>query len=502
MKILRGLFTLFIFTIVVKANSQKLNPDVDLISEIVSQKQDEIKQRVLKNLVVKNIKTTNYMTYNTMYRIMETLTTEKNKTVMTKDLLVEIADYSVNYGLAHVFINQLITSDTQFKTSAVVPTNEERENPIYSYMLTGFERDIKDSVEITQKEKDSQKALLSNYIIDEMYKAIAKEESIKLSLKDNGLFDKNKLEKKFTYGINPNYDKLEPNLKVYVDKELKKFVKSINSLSETIDNMNLIQNGKFNLNINDLKSIKRDEVENLFNLFSFSLSNFEKEIGKNSFLAKIGSIIKKYVVYYSIENPDGIKEFKIDVEAIILSLEEEFYDKSLTSLKNTWIGVKPYFIIGLNHAIFTGDDVTILDDDASNSLTDVSFVGEKLGLKFVLADWKYKRSHAPLEWYKYRGNYIRYRAPQPEPLINDFYLHLFGSGILYNVVNLKSKDNFDFAIIGAGLGITFFNDMELNISYSIPIIENSLSSENSMINLGFDIPIFEYITAFRKKNLN
>ena len=34
-------------------NAQLLTPDVDLVSEIISQKQEELKQRVLKNMVVK-----------------------------------------------------------------------------------------------------------------------------------------------------------------------------------------------------------------------------------------------------------------------------------------------------------------------------------------------------------------------------------------------------------------------------------------------------------------
>ena len=68
-----------------------------------------------------------------------------------------------------------------------------------------------------------------------------------------------------------------------------------------------------------------------------------------------------------------------------------------------------------------------------------------------------------------------------------------------NVVNLKSKENFNFGLVGANTGITFFNGLEVNISYAIPIIERSLSSENSMVIVGLDIPIFEYIKALNKK---
>lgn len=100
-----GILILFSFNFI---SAQKLQPDIDVISELVREKQEEIKQRVLKNLVVKNIKTTNYTTYNTMYNLLDILTTEKNKTVMTKNIITEVSNYSINFALSNYFIEKNI----------------------------------------------------------------------------------------------------------------------------------------------------------------------------------------------------------------------------------------------------------------------------------------------------------------------------------------------------------------------------------------------------------
>ena len=58
-----------------------------------------------------------------------------------------------------------------------------------------------------------------------------------------------------------------------------------------------------------------------------------------------------------------------------------------------------------------------------------SFVGEKLGVKFVVADFGYSRSHKPNESFLYRGTYRYWKNPVVSPLINDIYFSLYGSGI-------------------------------------------------------------------------
>lgn len=529
----KSLLLMLVLALSFICHSQKLNPDVDLISELVRQKQQEIKQRVLKNLVVKNIKTTNYTTYNTMYNLINILTTEKNKTVMTKDLVLEIGNYSINYVLANYFINGYSKySIMEFYSDGYINSDAGGNAliPLYKdnlstqiYDREGFSGDgaeanadfigrvnyysstnklIDPNQENQKFNKSNSLTIVSNYIVDELFKKLCEKE-IDI-FKSNGLFLKKNLDNRFSSGLSDNYDSIDSTLKATIDSELDNFIDSLGTTTNVANNiykelLELIKKDSFNFS--DLSQIKKDDIQQLFDFFSFSLQGFKEEIGGNSFLSRIGELINKYVIYVSFDGDEEMvfKSFKIDVEAIILSFESEFYDKEITSLKKNFIGIKPFFIIGLNYGSFTGSNTTILNNENNGTITDLAYVGEKIGLKFVLFDFDYTHSQKPMQWYKYRGKYRRWLEPTKDPLIDDVYLSIYGSGILYNVVDLKSQDNFDFAVVGIGGGVTFFNNLELNISYSVPVIGKSLSYDNAMLNFGFDIPIFEYLQALRKK---
>ncbi|PSG87063.1 hypothetical protein C7H61_13210 [Mesoflavibacter zeaxanthinifaciens subsp. sabulilitoris] len=510
-----------------------MTPDVDLVSELVRQKQIEIKQRVLKNLVVKNIKTTNYTTYNTMYNLINILTTEKNKTVMTQDLVSEISNYSINYVLANFFINEYSKEsimdfykdgylNSEAGGSALIPLYKDnlssiiyKEKDFASYSMYGnadfigevnyysSTNDLIHQNQVRQEFNNSNSlTIVSNYIIDELFIRLCNKDIA--IFKSNGLFLKKNLDTRFSSGLNDNYNNIDIKLKDTIDKELDNF---INELSSTTKAVNTIYNEMFDLinqssfDISDLSQIKKDDIQQLFNFFSFSLQGFKEEIGGNSFLSRIGELINKYVIYISYDGDEEMvfKSFKIDVEAIILSFESEFYEKEITSLKKNLIGIKPFFIIGLNYGSFASSNTSIINNEDNGTISDLAYVSEKMGLKFVLFDFDYTHSQKPMQWYKYRGKYRRWLEPTKDPLIDDIYLSIYGSGILYNVVDLKSQDNFDFAMVGVGAGVTFFNKLELNISYSVPIIDKSLSYDNAMINIGFDIPIFEYLRALKNK---
>ena len=483
-----GILILFSFNFI---SAQKLQPDIDVISELVREKQEEIKQRVLKNLVVKNIKTTNYTTYNTMYNLLDILTTEKNKTVMTKNIITEVSNYSINFALSNYFIEK------KYSDNSNIISTKYNINTLDSLIYKGVNNSTNDKTKTIQKINKTEQSLFANYVVDKLYEKLSKSDiSI---LKTNGLFLEKDTKNRFKFGLEIDYNELGQTLRDDIDSQLDSFVANLAGINDSsYEVFNLIQSDEFDLN--DLREVSKTNIENLFNLFSFSLSEFEQQVGQNSFLAKIGKLISKYVIYISYkDDPEMVfKSFKIDVESIILSFENEFFDKGITSLKDYRIGIKPFFIIGMNYGTFANNNTTILNSDGNN-ISQISFVGEKIGLKFVLADFDYTHSHKPLEWYKYRGTYRRWKGPVSDPLISNVYLSIYGSGILYNVVDLKSEENFDFGLIGIGAGVTFFNNLEFNISYSVPIIDKGFSYDNAFINLGFDIPIFEYIGALRNK---
>ena len=79
------------------------------------------------------------------------------------------------------------------------------------------------------------------------------------------------------------------------------------------------------------------------------------------------------------------------------------------------------------------------------------------------------------------------------------HLMVYGSGLLYNLVDLKSNDDWNQAVVGTGIGVTFFNGLSANIGVAVPFTDNNFKSENAYLNIGFDIPIIEYIGALSKK---
>lgn len=67
--------------------------------------------------------------------------------------------------------------------------------------------------------------------------------------------------------------------------------------------------------------------------------------------------------------------------------------------------------------------------------------------------------------------------------------------------NIKSSENFKYALAGVGYGFTFFNGLNFNLGVALPINANNgiEASKKLLYTVSFDIPIIEYITAVRKK---
>ncbi|MBK6774547.1 MAG: hypothetical protein IPG74_01420 [Flavobacteriales bacterium] len=82
------------------------------------------------------------------------------------------------------------------------------------------------------------------------------------------------------------------------------------------------------------------------------------------------------------------------------------------------------------------------------------------------------------------------------------YFSLYASGILYNIADLRTDETFRRPIVGLGSGIAFFNGLELNLSYAADASKASTSTgaeRRGFANIGFDIPLFDYIRAAREK---
>jgi hypothetical protein len=78
----------------------------------------------------------------------------------------------------------------------------------------------------------------------------------------------------------------------------------------------------------------------------------------------------------------------------------------------------------------------------------------------------------------------------------------YGSGLLYNIINTGNSSVFRSPLIGTGLGITFYNSLDLNFTASVPIFSDrtlSKSFEYPLYSINFDIRIGEYFERLSKK---
>lgn len=205
---------------------------------------------------------------------------------------------------------------------------------------------------------------------------------------------------------------------------------------------------------------------------------------------------------YTILNEEE-KKVEIAVEDIITRIYEKYSNRqsSIFSL---------YFSIGLNQSIDSDFKYQRLlpnsAKDTTIELNSLAFASEKIGLKVKLIDIKWRRSFSVGETYYSRvakRPHTVTRFQSNKPLVSDLYFVTYLSGLLYKVANLTTHDEFKDPIAGIGLGIAFFNSLDLNIGYNWPLQSNNDFFESfakqRIWTVGFDVKITEYLTAVGKK---
>lgn len=219
--------------------------------------------------------------------------------------------------------------------------------------------------------------------------------------------------------------------------------------------------------------------------------NFLKDIGniledKNA--AKILNTLVNGGEKYTTINVDSNK-LEINVESLYTDLYNRYADENGRRLSL-------YFSVGVNYA-HPDDPIPKSETDTTDA--SLVFVGEKLGLKFKIFDWARKRS-----FYSYNQSFTTFRKAKLQrlidrsrkPLINDFHIILFGSGLLYQIEALTTEEEFDKPVIGGSFGLSFFNGLDLNFGYAVPF---NNEFKDGLFNISFDIKIAEYLSELRKK---
>lgn len=500
----------------------------------------------------------NFTTYNYLYNLMDELTSGKNKTIMTKKLMECSAEFAFVYGLT-LYANKSQNDAAKVKLKGARGTEIQTEEVSVFNVRMDMCLDIllnnEDEFLQSFKFKESLdngyykswynndnaylKAVMANNGADADYWA---SERILLEKKINAFLDLasqlNDLGNTITSSIsNPSALKEELDIllnSIYTSSssELK------NKMTEIETTFGYTFDAKLKQDISDVKTYLNDNSEVFVLLFNFyrglEKSKFKDftmtkdqynamkyillefiDVARNQYVNNdiISSVLEFLLDYtlveYADQNGTIIREDEvepgtleqrgylyIDISSLIIAVDANFGSIKRKGFLNY---VTPFFSIGTNYASF--EDGNSLGSDSNGNAQDINdlyFASEKLGIKWKLWNWKYTHSFEAGEAFNYYGYKKRsWRRPQQEPLLSDLYIMAYGSGLLYNLVDLKSEEGFDYAIFGAGIGLTFFNGLSLNVGYASPLVDKKL--DNGFINFGLDIPIIEYIGALSNK---
>jgi hypothetical protein len=355
---------------------------------------------------------------------------------------------------------------------------------------------LKNSQKILKKEKqimgntslffESNKTNIHDYLLNKQNQSFTKEEKFVIQKVYKALQHLENPNQSFNNLAFANYliDSLNVELVSLVpnNKELVTVITSFEFISIHIKRKLL---GEFKPKFNDIKNIttvnpkkfiefitrlnelnKAETYDYLFKVLIDAGNVFADDKTVKSFNSVVNTV-KEYTLI------DKEQEtLSIDVESII----SVWYDK-YADINNARITM--YFGIGLNQGIFI------------NSLKDtvgVGFASEKIGIRYKF--WDIKSRRAKRQDYDTR-----------KPIVSNVYTFAYGSGLLYNLTNLKTNENFNNPLLGIGFGACFYNYLDFNVSFAAPIANNKKFINNSIINIGFDIKITEYLTALNKKRL-
>jgi hypothetical protein len=495
----------------------KGNIDVEVLTEIIQQKQDEVLERVFRNLVVENFQKAtgaekSFATYSYIYDILHALTIEKNKTVITRQVINKIFEYCLVYGFTREFIRTKLNGQS---VGLVPNTKAVNGGPALLQHLESIPVS-KDNKVFLKDIDDDEWWKQFNVLLDMAYDIFLNDET-NTSLHTKGLF---KLLKE-----KPTLQKWYEQDNAYLDVSAEPTVRAIRKdMEKAYNDFKTRSFGGTDL-INVYKELQETEfkqetitetqynaVKKLLRLAITSLKTYSD----NNIIGNISDFLLDYtLVEFAPENTEGGTGSQpnqqpskrgilyIDAEGLISNLYEKFASndrRSTIAREKFYLIPRPFLVIGATHSgAFNSNNQLLVKDNTVSNLNSIYFANEKIGLKFTFIDRKYTHSFEPGEEFKYHGRKIYWVKPQKEPIISRYELYLYGSGLLYNIVDIKSQENFNYTLVGGAFGITFFNGLMLNTGVALPINAKSDLSKKYLYTLSFDIPIIEYINAVRKK---
>ena len=222
------------------------------------------------------------------------------------------------------------------------------------------------------------------------------------------------------------------------------------------------------------------------NMFSFT-ETVCGSIGNTSARNAVGTILFNIKRYTEIDDENEM--ITIDVSSIITEIYKRYVNRS----NKRWIYFAPTLTLGTNTSFFYRNvkvgEFTDSLNSGNFSFTNV-FASEKFALRWKIINNTYLRSFDRGDHFMYYGKEQIARDEQTTPIFSELYFMVYVSGILYNIVDVKTYKSFNDPIFGAGFGVNFFNGLDLTLSAGKAF--SVRTSKSLFIGFSFDIDIVEY----------
>jgi hypothetical protein len=361
--------------------------------------------------------------------------------------LKKIDASNLNYNL-NKFIELIITNN--INKNQIIRLIKEK------LLVTNF--DVTDKKKLTEKEKETLKKLNSFFLDRNLNNKLGNLEI--LNYFDNNFFsDLLSLKQKLKHPDKIN--KLIYTLQYSISSLISEKLANSKGL---FNNVNNIENIKYFIKfIGNIKDLGKAET------FSFLLKTmndyeylFANANGSKKIIPDLINSLREYAIIDLNNN-----SIEIDVASVLTHIVEKYQKSRRFSF---------YATVGLNQ-FWTNTDLVDNNGDIYNSFNAAS---EKIGAKFKI--WNFNET--PLLQNKLIHNVKR------KALVSDIYTMAYISGVLYKIANTSGRD-YNSANVGLAFGLTFFNSLDLNFSYSIPM--EGKVFQNSIMGISFDIPLSEYL---------
>lgn len=261
--------------------------DVDLLTEIISEKQDELKKRIVEKEILKPVfKNSSFATSNYAFSVVKELMNEKDKTVLKKEVMEHTVNYAVICAFAEMYL-QLSWND--MKTGKYFQNlGVSRKYKFYDQIDLCETNDFLNAklfqssdfvAKVKNLENDSVDVIFNQLLLDVVFHSVRNNKNFI----DKGFFAKP------TYFNNDSYleksrymtTKNDPFVKAFY-KDVDKFVKDISNLYEMFNEVlkysSTIKNGGTMKQNSFYDHFKHKVDENEFNIRRSILENSELSV--------------------------------------------------------------------------------------------------------------------------------------------------------------------------------------------------------------------------------